>query len=218
MIQDRLVKVSQNFKPLSYPEGAIQCGEQVCYNNNKNTNNNLYKQTYSERFGMPEGTYEPGNFTVREINGLEMRNYNLNSFIQTIYKNFIYLREYPILNHNPKEIHKELVSPNMIGYFLYNGHKMVGYTVAQVMRLNDGRLVLYINYLYVASNYRSKGFGSILLKRMINKALTMHLDAIILICDTLDEKIFDFYMLKGFMYDPYLRRYDRHDVLSLNLN
>lgn len=159
----------------------------------------------------------PGNFVIREMSGLTMRKYNLGDFSKTIFYNFIELAKYPELKHNIQEINRILKAPNTIAFFVYNGHKMLGYIIGEVMRLNDGRLVLYISYLYVATKYRDNGFGSTLLKQMINKAHKLHVDAVVLTCDTADEKVLDFYTMKGFMYDPYLRNYNRHDVLSLTL-
>lgn len=94
---------------------------------------------------------------------------------------------------------------------------MVAYVVGEVMGLNDGRSVLYISYLYVASRYRGQGLGTVLLRRMIERGELLGLNAVALICDTEDQRVLTFYMTKGFMYDVSLRRYDRYDVLSLML-
>lgn len=156
-----------------------------------------------------------GDFWIKEVSGLQMRDLNISKFVDTVYKNFIYLTNYPELKHTKKEINRLLTNLNTTAFFLYNGHKMIGYVINEVMRLNDGRLVLYIAYIYVAAKYRRHGFGSMLMKQTLEKARNLHVDAVLLTCDVVNEPVLDFYMQKGFMYDPYLRRYERYDVLSL---
>lgn len=158
----------------------------------------------------------PGNFTVREVSGEDLRKISIDNLVYTIYNNFIELAKYPDLKHNPSEIKRLLTSSNMLAFFLYNGHKLFGYAITELMRLNDGRFVLYISYLYIAKKYRKHGFGSNLLKQAINKAKAFRTDAVILTCDTQNENVINFYMMHGFMYDPYLRKHNRHDIFSLN--
>src|SRR5437764_225383 len=84
----------------------------------------------------------------------------------------------------------------------------------QIMKLNDHRTVLYISYLYVSSKYRSLGLGATLLNMAIQRASLLNLNSVVLIVDTENQKVLDFYMKKGFIYDQQLRRYDRYDILS----
>ena len=94
---------------------------------------------------------------------------------------------------------------------------MIGYIVGELMRLDDGRYTLFISYLYIGNKYRRNGLGTILLNKMVTYAKYKSMDAVTLICDTEDNKVMDFYLSKGFMYDTFLRRYDKYDVLTLNL-
>jgi ribosomal protein S18 acetylase RimI-like enzyme len=162
-------------------------------------------------------TNKPGNLILREFDGDIMKHYNLNMLVKTIYKNFLYLSKKSELKHNKDEIMRLLKSSKTISYFLYNGNTIIGYVIGEVMRLNDGRLVLYISYIYIAKKYRNKGLGSTLLKQITFKAKELHLDAVLLTRDTNDKRVYEFYLQKGFTYDPYLRRYSRYDVLCLSL-
>lgn len=176
------------------------------------------KFNYVSRHGNDTmGNNNKGNY-IKKYTGIDMRQMYTDDFVKTVYYNFIDLSEYPLLKHNLAEIHKLILSPNMVGFFLYRNNKMIGYIIGEVMRLNDGRLVLFISYLYVASKFRNLGYGKVLLEKYIDFAKKMHLASVVLICDTEDNKVSDFYMTKGFMYDQFLRRYDRYDVLSLSLN
>jgi ribosomal protein S18 acetylase RimI-like enzyme len=163
-------------------------------------------------------TQANGLFYVQEFKGNTLRhNPGINNFVRTVYYNFFDLSEYPILKHTPKEIFRILTSNNLVMFAIFKGKLMVSYLVGEIMRLNDGRMVLYICYLYVGSKYRGNKFGTTLLEMAINRAKLLQLNAVVLICDTEDVRVLDFYMMKGFMYDSYLRRYDRYDVLSLSL-
>jgi ribosomal protein S18 acetylase RimI-like enzyme len=157
-------------------------------------------------------------FDIREFNGERMKhNPNINNLAGTVYNNFLELSKYPILKHNPYEIHRLLMSPNLVMFTIYNDGKMIAYIIGEIIKLDDGRSVLYISYLYVSSKYRDMGLGGSLLNMAIQKAQSMNMNSIVLIVDTEDQYVLDFYMKRGFMYDTYLRRYDRYDVLSLPL-
>lgn len=163
------------------------------------TQNNFNKQEFRE-------------FTSQKMK----KNPNIGNLAQTIYNNFFELARYPILKHNKYEIHRLLTSPNLIMFAIYNGNNMIAYLIGEIMKLNDGRNVLYISYLYVSSKYRNVGLGSALLNKAIVRASLLNANTVILIVDTEDQKNVDFYMKRGFVYDPYLRRYDKYDVLSLS--
>lgn len=161
-----------------------------------------------------------GAISIREVHGDRLKyvsQKSLNNFIATIYNNFIELVNYPQLKHTPEELYRLLTSPNMIMFTISKGTLMIGYVVGELMKLDDGRFVLFISYIYVGANYRRNGLGSILLNKMIEYANFKSMDAVTLICDTEDHNIIDFYFMRGFMYDQYLRRYDKYDVLTLNL-
>jgi len=141
----------------------------------------------------------------------------LKNFVATIYNNFIDLTYYPILKHTPDEIYRLLTSPNLVMYTMSRNNIMIAYVVGELMRLDDGRYVLFVNYIYIGKKYRRQGLGSILMNKIIDFAKMRSMDCVTLICDTEDQNVLNFYMEKGFMYDQFLRRYDKYDVLSLNV-
>ena len=143
---------------------------------------------------------------------------DINKMTLIIFNNFHELVKYPILKHNEQEIFNLLISPNKYFLCAVNNKKIVGYILCEIMHLDDGRNVLYISYLYVAPSWRNKKIGKQLLQKAISYANGKHLDAVVLIADTDDDKVINFYMTKGFMHDLQLRRYDKYDVFSLQLN
>lgn len=161
------------------------------------------------------------SISIREVYGDRLKyidQNSLNNFVGTVYNNFIELAKYPQLKHSPSEIHRLLTSPNLVLYTISLQQSiMIGYIIGELMKLEDGRFVLFIAYLYVGSKYRRNGLGSILMDKIIGYARYKSMDAVMLVCDTEDHKVMDFYFTKGFMYDLYLRRYDRYDVLTLNI-
>jgi len=167
-----------------------------------------------------ENRYEIINqkFEVREFdNKGTITNRNLDNFIDIIYNNFYNLTAYPVLKHNKEEISRLLKSPKLLLFTIFLHDKMIGYIVGEYVKLDDGRNVAYVSYLYVSSKFRGAGIGTILLNTLINKAMMAKVDDIVLISDTEDQKVLDFYFKKGFIYDLQLRRYDRYDILSLDL-
>jgi len=160
-----------------------------------------------------------GKFTQRQFTGTGLKhNTNINNLVQVIYNNFLELSRYPSLKHDPQEIRRLLTSPDLIMYTIFNQNNMIAYIIGEVMKLNDTRMVLYVSYLYVSSKYREHGLGTELLNLVIDKASLLNLSNIVLTVDTEDQRVLDFYMKKGFMYDTSLRKYDRYDILSLPIN
>lgn len=160
------------------------------------------------------------SFVTRQILGdrLQLINYRyLKNFIATVYNNFIELTYNPKLKHTPDEIYRLLTSPNLVMYTMSRNNVMIGYIIGELMKLDDGRYTLFINYVYIGKKYRRNGLGSILLNKMITYGKYKGMDTIMLICDTENQSVLNFYLEKGFMYDQFLRRYDRYDVLSLTL-
>lgn len=143
---------------------------------------------------------------------------NLPNLTNTIYKNFLGLSSYPVLKHTKQEITRLLTSPNMIMYMAINNKQVIGYLTSEIIRLDDGRMSQFISYLYVQSAYRSKSLGSALLNCLLSESNKLNLNTIMLVTDTADKPVLNFYMAKGFMYDLHLRRYDRYDVLSLPIS
>lgn len=187
----------------------------------------------SIRIPVKENIHHSDNYkenTTRLLNdGMAFRQYvgdrlksisnkSLNNFVGTIYNNFIELADYPQLKHTPIDIQKILTSSNLMMFTISKSGVMIAYCIGELMKLDDGRYVLFISYLYVGSKYRNNGLGTILMKKMIEYAKFKDMDAVMLVCNTEDDRVMNFYLSQGFMYDQYLRRYDKYDVLTLDLN
>lgn len=138
-------------------------------------------------------------------------------FASLVFKNFINLSNDKSLNHNLNEIYRLIKSPNFFGYFAKYNEKIVGYLLGEIIQLNDGRKVLYINYLFVSPYFRNSGIASYLLKYAISFAKNTGLDAVMLTCDTYNIKLHDFYFKRGFTIDNILAKYKRHDILSYHI-
>jgi GNAT superfamily N-acetyltransferase len=201
----------------------MSCKNRPLYNQqNKRTkqnNNDTLNLSPDLRQSNNIGLLNDG-ISIRQIYGDRLKYINknaLNNFVGTVYNNFKELSQYPQLKHTPEELYRLLTSPNLIMYTVAKNNVMIGYCCGELMRLDDGRFVLFIAYIYIGSKYRRNGLGSVLLNKIIEYARFKSMDAITLICDTEDNRVMQFYFDKGFMYDPYLRRYDKYDVLTLNL-
>jgi ribosomal protein S18 acetylase RimI-like enzyme len=136
---------------------------------------------------------------------------------KTIYDNFIELSKFPNLKHTQEEIERILHEDKLIFCVIMHNNKIVAYLLGEVMSINDRRVVAYITYLYTASKFRKNGLASKLIDYVEHFCTKNRLNGIMLICDTEDKKVNDFYQKKGFMLDPNLRRYERYDVLYKSL-
>jgi GNAT superfamily N-acetyltransferase len=152
------------------------------------------------------------SITARHIEGT-----NITLLVDTVYRNFINLSHVRHLKHTPYEINRILRSPRMYSFFMYDGKFMIGYLLGEIMKLHDGRTVYYVSYLYISESYRGTGLGSKLLSFAVNKVKGLGVNTIMLTADTENQAVYDFYLKKGFMLDPVLRRYERYDVLSRSL-
>lgn len=148
-----------------------------------------------------------------------MKKQNLNLLANTIYLNFIHLEKFPHLKHSKQEILSALLDKNVVFIVSYNpiSKKIIGYLLGYTIKLKDNRKVLYISYLFVAPEYRKNGIGTDLLKLTDIIASKKNCNGIMLTCDTENQQIYDFYLMKQFMPDTHLRRYDRYDVLYKKL-
>jgi len=146
------------------------------------------------------------------INNDILKTSNLELFATVIYKNFINLLPYKQLQHTKQEIYRILTSDNAKVILVMVNKKMAAYLIGEIMKLNDGRIVFYINYIFTSKLFRNRGFGSALMKVVENIVKNENLDGIMLTCDTENKYVYDFYIKKGFMPDLILRKYDRHDV------
>lgn len=141
---------------------------------------------------------------------------NLVSFTNIVYNHFIDLAGHDNLKHTVNDIKKLMESDNFKGYIAkYNGKYIVGYVLGEIMHLNDGRDVYFISYLYTVKNFRNNGIASKLIDLVKNSMKKQFIYTIMLIFDTSNNKLVNFYMKKGFMLDMILRRYEKHDVYSV---
>lgn len=140
----------------------------------------------------------------------------IDDFVKVVYNHFIDLSNYDNLKHTEEEIKKMLNSENFRGYVIkYNNKYIIGYILGEITHLNDGRDAYFISYLYTASNFRKMGIASKLINRIKMEMKKQFIYTLMLICDTDNTKLVDFYMKKGFMLDLLLRRYEKHDVFSV---
>ena len=151
------------------------------------------------------------------INSSYFHNKDSEPFINTVYKNFSDLAYDENLKHNTTEIRRLLKSPDFRGLLVFSNGKIVGYLLSEIMNLNDGRRVLFINYIMVGKQYRKGGVGSILLNTMVEFCRKQHIDTVMLVYDTENPEMQSFYEKRGFMSDLVLRRYSRYDVYSKQL-
>lgn len=154
---------------------------------------------------------------IRPVDTSYFNTPNVDLFVNIVYNNFKNLAKYPELKHTKPDIRELLKSPNMKGYIVREDKKILGYLLGDVNLLADGRKVFYISYIYIAQTFRNKKLGSKLLELVINNSRTLNFDGVMLICDTEDQPVFEFYQKRGFMPDLILRRYDRYDVLFLQI-
>ena len=134
-----------------------------------------------------------------------------------VFNNFIYLKEFPELMHNKKDIIKSLNSEGNLCYLMYDKNNLIAYLIGEFRTLPDNRYGYYISYLYVLKSYRDKKLGSSLMNRIISKCQKTGVNFILLTCDTKDEKIVQFYRKYGFVIDPSLGGEKRHNVYCLYL-
>lgn len=182
-------------KPIKNQSENVYINRNINRNNNTNTNNKII---------------------INPLNSTYFKNKsNVNMFVDIVYKNFINLVHDPNLKHSKMEINKLLFSPNFKGYFVKENDKIIGYLLGEITKLNDRRKVYFISYIYTSKYYRKHGIASKLMELVMDMTKSMKLDTVMLICDTEDDNVYNFYLKKGFMLDFTLRRYNRHDVLSL---
>lgn len=151
--------------------------------------------------------------TIIELSPNTLQSRKTNKLDNMIYSSFKKLEEHPKLKHTKQEIYKLLNSRNVKLYLYILNNKISGYLLGEIMKLSDGRNVFFITYLYTAVRHRNKGIASLLLDIVDKFVDDNELSGIMLITDTEDIKVFDWYLKKGFMQDNYLRNYERYDVM-----
>ncbi len=156
------------------------------------------------------------NINFAFINYISDKSANIMTNI--IYNNFVELEKYAILKHTIDDIKKLLKNKKMVLIVASINKKIVGYIIGENITLDDGRKTLFISYFYVGKKYRGVQIGTKLLNLFISKAIKQKLDGVLLIVDTENTKLVNYYFMKKFMYDLNLRRYAKHEVLFLTLH
>lgn len=152
---------------------------------------------------------------IKEL--INIKHDSINGFANSIYNNFIYISDNEDLMHSKDEIKRLLASKNTICYVMYDNNNIIAYIVGEKKHLDDGRFTYYIDYIYVSKKYRGRKLGTKLIDIAINKCKNLGIKFIMLTCDTHDDKVMSFYIKIGFMPDPVLRNFKRHEVLTLYL-
>ena len=141
--------------------------------------------------------------------------YTCTTFANVIYNNFIHLTNYPHLKHSKKEILRLLKSKNIILYVAMTDNKISGYLLGEIIVLNDGRTVLYITYLYVATKFRKHGIASKLIDSANVYTMDKKMNGLMLTCNTHDKYVLNFYTKKGFTVDMLLKTNSQYEVFYL---
>ena len=149
---------------------------------------------------------------IIKLEQADLMKQDLKLLTNTIYDNFPELIDVPGIEHTRTSIMKTLNSPDVVLILAMNKNKIAGYLLAEIMTLDDGRKVLFISYLYVASNLRNKGLGKQLMHYSFDVAAENYCDGIMLIYDTTDRQLRNFYGKMDFMLDFNLRKYEKNDV------
>lgn len=147
------------------------------------------------------------------ISPTKLKTSNVNKLSKMIFKNFKQLENYNELNHNMKEIMRLLKSDNTQLFLILRDKKIIAYLIGELIKLKDGRNVFYVSYLYTAENFRKNGHAKKLMKSVFELSKKNNLDGIMLTCDTENAKVYNMYLMMGFMPDMILRRYSKYDVL-----
>jgi GNAT superfamily N-acetyltransferase len=156
---------------------------------------------------------------IKSVNNTNIhQNININIFSNIIYNNFIELKNINYLIHNKKDIINLLLNKNFNGFLLFDNSKIIGYLIGKFTILSDGRYVYFLDYIYIAKNFRNKKLGELLINKLISYCLENGVNIITLICDYSDEKVIKFYNKFGFIKDTFLNNHKKHNILSLYIN
>lgn len=156
----------------------------------------------------------PNTVTIKVLRSIQ----NPYHFANVIYNNFLYLKEFPELMHNPQEINKLLQSNDTINFLIYDSkQKLVGYLIGEIKSLADGRVVFYISYVFIIDKYRGKQIGTKLIYKAIEECKQNGIRFILLTCDTYDQRVWNYYKRLGFIEDPLMKSFNRHRVMTLYL-
>jgi RimJ/RimL family protein N-acetyltransferase len=151
--------------------------------------------------------------TFVKLNKSNIKKYKLNIFTEVIYQNFIYAKDISHLKHNKNEIYNLLTHDDTHINLYIVDNKIGGYLIGKIMKLNDGRNVYYVSYLYIGETFRQKGLAKKFLSIVDKTVNELNLDGVLLTCDTHNKKAHDLYLKNGFMPDMLLRNYTQFEIL-----
>jgi len=134
----------------------------------------------------------------------------LGYFIETVFKNFHNLYDFPQLNHNRNEIIRLLNSQTFHGFIVFYGKYIIGYLLGEVLEYKNMYLY-FINYLYISPVFQNKKLGSQLLNLAKEYSISQNTQGIGLITDTENDKNLHFYRKHGFQLCEE-RLYQRHEL------
>lgn len=143
----------------------------------------------------------------------KLSNDEIERFANIIYKNFIELASIPELKHNVQEISNIFKEKTFYGLMLMKDNKIIGYIIGKNIDLDDGRNIYYVDYIYINKANRDYGYGTKLMDMVEQKALKERLKGVMLICDTDNKLVYNFYTRRGYLPDSVLRRYGQHEVM-----
>jgi len=150
---------------------------------------------------------------IIKLNSNDLLNQDKTMLTKVIYNNFPELVDVPNVVHTEESIKKTLESKNVVLIIALTENKKIGgYLLGDIMILEDGRKVLFISYLYVANSLRNKGLGKKIMFESFTIGNNEFCDGVLLIYDTTDKQLREFYGKLGFMLDFNLRRYEKNDV------
>jgi len=135
-------------------------------------------------------------------------------FTYTIYRNFDYYKDDLITHHTINDINQLLKSKNMYCLLVYNiKHQLIAYLIGEIIKL-DNKTVFFINYLYVIQKYRNLGSGSKLLNIVISKAKQWKINGIMLLYNSTNDYLTNFFANRNFHVDETYKRNERYEILS----
>ena len=136
-------------------------------------------------------------------------------FSYTIYKNFDSYKQYQSLHHTLDDITALLKSKEMYCLLVYNfDHKLIAYLIGEIIKIDNGNMVFFINYLYVSEKYRNMGIGSKLLDIIIKKVKHWKIDDIMLLCDSMNDSLNGFFGNRHFYVNTTYAQNERFEILS----
>ncbi len=129
---------------------------------------------------------------------------NIDRLAKIIFFNFIELQNEQDIVFNIDDITSTLRSNNLLGWFLMDNQKIIGYIVGELKELTDGRYVYYISYFYLIHKYRSMGLGYKMMLVCLEYISSINVPFIMLI-SSIQSNAFGLYKKLGFGFDPIIK-------------